>query len=187
MDGRTDCSYMFIRYVHGQRNKPKQCALRKKVVCRFKYRAAPEEMLSLLCASSSIGRSVKSALSLLIRFEYASFSRRLFSAIMCKHDVSYKPDIHNISQRCQRKTEQHATKIWRSLDMWLLRYAGRQTDRQTDRHTHTHTLITIPRSSPSAVRHSMLESLLSLKKLGKKKTAIRSTMEKICGLTPIYR
>jgi len=139
MDGRTDCSYMFIRYVHGQRNKPKQCALRKKVVCRFKYRAAPEEMLSLLCASSSIGRSVKSALSLLIRFEYASFSRRLFSAIMCKHDVSYKPDVHNISQRCQRKTEQHATKIWRSLDMWLLRYAGRQTDRQTDTHTHTHT------------------------------------------------
>ena len=32
-------------------------------------------------------------------FEYMHFSRRVFLAITCKHDVVHKPEVRNVSQR----------------------------------------------------------------------------------------
>jgi len=61
---------------------------------------------------------------------------------------SKKPEVHNILQCCQRRTEPRPKIIaqqnrW-NLDLRLFRYANdhRQTDRQTDRHTDRNTSLT---------------------------------------------
>jgi len=62
---------------------------------------------------------------------------------------SIKPEVHNVSQRCQRRTEPRTYrltrrgKFWWRLDMQFRWYArgqtNKQTDRQTDRHGHYNT------------------------------------------------
>ena len=59
---------------------------------------------------------------------------------------SIKPEVHNISQRCHRRTEPRpqgiCTKIsWRSVQRFQ-RYACGQTDRQTHRQTDRNTSLT---------------------------------------------
>jgi len=70
-----------------------------------------------------------------------------------KHSCSYltshlgtllniKPEVHNVSQRRQRRTEQHAQKLGeaRPCGFWVMR-VDRQTDKQTNKQTYI--LITI--------------------------------------------
>jgi len=56
---------------------------------------------------------------------------------------STKPEVHNVSQRRQRKTEPRPTatcKKWQKSRVWFRRYPRGQTD------THTNVLITILRN-----------------------------------------
>jgi len=64
---------------------------------------------------------------------------------------STKPEVHNVLQRRQRKTEprpahrQHAQKTWLSSAAWFLRYASWQRQRHSHGHMHRHaqSLITV--------------------------------------------
>ena len=67
---------------------------------------------------------------------------------------SIKPEVHNVSQRRQSRTESRqqgiCTKMYRSVERLQI-YAHRQTDRHTQTHEQTDKLIAIFRSLP---RHS---------------------------------
>jgi len=49
---------------------------------------------------------------------------------------STKPEVYNVSQCCQTRTEQHTYKIWQRSAMLFLSYVSRQTNW----HTHNNTL-----------------------------------------------
>jgi len=80
----------------------------------------------------------------LSHFEYIGL--RLFAspvpAVLCKMTSSIKPEIHNVSQRRQKRTQSQVTcakkgedRMCSSEDM----FTDRQTDTQTDRHAHHNT------------------------------------------------
>jgi len=43
----------------------------------------------------------------LSQFLFTPFWHRLLLAVMCQHDVIHKPEVHNVSQHRQRRTEPH--------------------------------------------------------------------------------
>jgi len=76
-------------------------------------------------------------------------SRVAYSRLLCAHMTSStKPEVHNVSQRCQRKTE---PRLWESRVENLVKFSrvvpemcirkDRQTDGQTDRPAHANTAL----------------------------------------------
>jgi len=62
--------------------------------------------------------------------------------LLSEYMHSTKPEMHNILQRRQRRTEpyrRYAQEICWRLDVWFLRYACRQTDGQTNKQTNRQT------------------------------------------------